>query len=317
MPAGNDTRTVVFVGAVTQDAIALVDHFPGPDERQVAREVVHAGGGPAATAAVAAARLGIQASLVGAVGADDVGEQILASLRREGVDVTGVEIVPGRPSGSSVVIVDSRRGTRAIATRPVPALTIPITGRAADILSQATWVHVDHLGWEPYQRWLRSGARTESGPRLSVDAGNPIAGFTPMDVDLFVPTLEALVRQYGSRGVDDLLNAAVGAGARTVVATRGAAGSVAATAAGERHEAAGHAVEVVSTLGAGDVFHGALLAAVVRDMPLTACLRYANVTAALSCRGLDGRSAIPPHDEVLAAMPVELAVSSAHHEEIL
>ena len=57
-----------------------------------------------------------------------------------------------------------------------------------------------------------------------------------------------------------------------------------------------------STLGAGDVFHGALVAAVVRGLPLAEQLAFANVTAALSCRGLDGRSRIPRPAEVLATM---------------
>src|ERR687895_789091 len=48
--------SVTFVGAATLDGIALVPRFPQPDERLVAEEIAYAGGGPAATAAVAAAR---------------------------------------------------------------------------------------------------------------------------------------------------------------------------------------------------------------------------------------------------------------------
>ena len=54
----------------------------------------------------------------------------------------------------------------------------------------------------------------------------------------------------------------------------------------------------VSTLGAGDVFHGALLAAFAHGLELRDALTVANRTAALSCRALDGRSAIPAWDEV-------------------
>jgi sugar/nucleoside kinase (ribokinase family) len=54
----------------------------------------------------------------------------------------------------------------------------------------------------------------------------------------------------------------------------------------------------VSTLGAGDVFHGALLAWLVRGEPLAEALRAANTAASLSCRALDGRSAIPTLDEL-------------------
>lgn len=57
-------------------------------------------------------------------------------------------------------------------------------------------------------------------------------------------------------------------------------------------------VDVVSTLGAGDVFHGALLAQLVRDVPLPDALAPANACAALSCRALDGRSAIPTGEEL-------------------
>ena len=57
-------------------------------------------------------------------------------------------------------------------------------------------------------------------------------------------------------------------------------------------------VEAVSTLGAGDVFHGALLAALVRGASLQDALAMANRVAALSCRGLDGRSAIPTLQEL-------------------
>lgn len=290
--------SVVFVGAATFDAIALVDRFPEPDERHVARDVVHAGGGPAATAAVAAARLGVPTAFVGAVGADDEGEQILASLTREGVDVSGVQVLSGRRSGASVVVVDAARGTRAICTRPVPQLQVPPDGAAARLLGRATWVHVDGLGWAPVRAWLAG----REGLGVSVDAGNPIAGFTPAGVDLYVPTVDALVREHGDQDVDQLLDAAVGAGARTVVATRGGNGCVAATTDGTRIEVAGHPVDVVSTLGAGDVFHGALLAAVVRGMALRECMQYANVAAALSCRGLDGRSAIPTHAAVTAVV---------------
>ncbi|HYH31823.1 MAG TPA: carbohydrate kinase family protein [Pseudonocardia sp.] len=295
---------VVCVGAVTLDAIALVDRFPHHDERVVAQDVTYAGGGPAATAAVASTRLGVPAALVGAVGADAEGEQILAALRAEGVDVSGVQVRAEDRSGASVVVVDGGRGSRAICTRAVPHPAVPPDGPAAALLAGADWVHTDHLGWPAVQGWR--GPRTR--PRLSVDGGNPIPGFRPDGVDLYVPTVEAMTHRYGDAPLDDLLAAALADGAGTVVATRGAAGSVAATGDGVRVTAPGHDVEVRSTLGAGDVFHGALLAAVVRGMPLQDCLHYANAAAALSCRGLDGRSAIPTHDEVLAAI--------TPHEEI-
>ena len=90
------------------------------------------------------------------------------------------------------------------------------------------------------------------------------------------------------------------AGAELVVVTRGEDGSVAYSRDGEVVEAPATPVDAVSTLGAGDVFHGALLAQLVADVPLREALTFANACAALSCRALDGRSAIPTAAEVAA-----------------
>lgn len=286
----------VFVGAATYDAIALVDGFPGADERVVAQSVVYAGGGPAATAAVAASRLGARVAFVGTVGDDANGRAILEGLSDEGVDVTGVSVSHTQDSAASVVIVDRTRGTRAICNRPAPLIDL---APGAGLIGSAPIVHVDHVGWGP----LHASGLLPATACLSVDAGNDIPGFRADRVDLQVPTVEALRRQYGDLPVDDLLVRAVADGATVVVATDGSRGSHALTAAGQSAFVPALSVDVVSTLGAGDVFHGALVAAMVRRMPLRDQLAFANATAALSCRALDGRSGIPDLDTVLELMP--------------
>ena len=290
--------TLVFVGAATLDAIALVDSFPEPDQRVIAQDIIYTGGGPAATAAVTAARLGVPAAFVGTVGDDADGQRIREGLSSEGVDISSVSVIADQASGASVVVVDRARGTRAICTRPGPLVDLSMAG---SLLGAADWVHTDHLGWAALNS-SRSGANVVHS-RLSVDAGNAIRGFSPAGVDLFVPTLEALRATYGELEDEALLDAALADGARCVVATDGPRGSLAASATGERFAVPGLTTKVLSTLGAGDVFHGALLAAHVRGMSLQNCLAYANVTAALSCRGLGGRSAIPTHDVVMSHLP--------------
>ena len=80
--------------------------------------------------------------------------------------------------------------------------------------------------------------------------------------------------------------------------TRGAGGSSAVTRDSRIEVARRAPCDPVSTLGAGDVFHGALLAFLVRGASLEEALRGANTAASLSCRALDGRSAIPTIDEL-------------------
>jgi sulfofructose kinase len=273
---------VVCVGLATRDTVLAVPHHPGADELVMATDVAVAGGGPAATAAVALARLGVPVAFVGAVGDDETGAFIRAGLEAEGVDVSELAVVPGARSPESAIYVGP--GTRAIAAFRGDSGPLRLSPRAASLCRGADWVHVDQTGY---------GA-VPPGVRLSIDAGNPIDGLDLAGVALYGPNEAALVRDFGDA------EAALAAGAELVVVTRGAHGCTAHNRTGEVVEAPAPPLEhPVSTLGAGDVFHGALLAALLRDEPLAEALAFANRAAALSCRALDGRSAIPTLEEVM------------------
>jgi hypothetical protein len=101
------TPYVVCIGLATRDTVVAVPRWPEGDDRVVAGDVAIAGGGPAATAAVALARLGVPTYFVGSVGDDDVGDAIRAGLEREGVDTSHLGVVrgarPRRASSSSTV----------------------------------------------------------------------------------------------------------------------------------------------------------------------------------------------------------------------
>jgi sulfofructose kinase len=245
---------IVCVGVATRDTIYRIPEFPEPDGRVLASERIVAGGGTAATAAVAVATLSVPVRFVGVV--DE--------------DLPGVETVrmPGALVESTILVGD---GTRAIVTEPWTPFTCP-----PDALEDADWVHVDQVGWGAIERL----APALKQARVSVDGGNPIPDLDMSRVELYAPN-----RDDGRR-------------AKLTVITRGADGCT-AYVGDERLDVPGYAVdEVVSTLGAGDVFHGALLAAFARGLELADALAKANAAAALSCRALDGRSAIPTWEEL-------------------
>jgi len=246
---------IVCVGLATRDTIYAVPRHPRPDERVVATKRVVAGGGPAATAAVAIARLGAEVRFVGVVDGD----------------LDGVEVVhmPGRMIESTILVSN---GTRAIVTEEAETFDV-----APELLDGAEWVHVDHVGY--------ASLPPIDTLQLSVDGGNPVPDLDLGRVALFAPT----------EASDD------GRRANLTVVTRGAGGCTAYTE-DETIDVPAFPVEVVSTLGAGDVFHGALLACLVRGLPLRDALARANACAALSCRALDGRSAIPSWDELERAV---------------
>jgi sulfofructose kinase len=285
----------VCVGVITIDTIALVDKYPGEDERILADAITRAGGGPAAVAAVALSRLGIKSAIVGTIGDDADGKEVLRIFAQEGVDTSGISIGETATAGS-VIVASKEHSARAISTRQ-PVVQAPVNEAAKKLIASAQWLHVDHVG---VKRLAEMGVSRGNGPQISFDAGYGVESFDPIVVDLFVPTDRQMALRYP--GVDlavALENDSIKAG-NTVVATQGSAGSAGFSPETGLVLAPGFKVDVTSTLGAGDVFHGALVAQLIQGHPLQEAMRRANAVAALSCRGLDGQSKIPTTTELNA-----------------
>jgi sulfofructose kinase len=281
---------LLFVGCATLDSIALVQDYPAADSRTVATNFATAGGGPAATAAVAAARAGATTAFAGVLGTDEEGDRIIAGLQAEGVDISAVIRDANVKTGASVIVVSRATESRAIVTRPVPPVSFPAGSRYDELLATAAWVHTDHLGWNA----VAGGARLPADLKISVDGGNPIPSFSPRGIALYVPTIERLRAEYGEDlSPEALLGKAIDDGASAVVATAGSDGAWVLERGGDPVHVPATPATIVSTLGAGDVYHGAILAAVAAGLPLVDAAAFAGRTASASCTGLDGRSMIP------------------------
>ena len=283
----------VCICVITIDTIALVDKYPGEDERVLADQISRAGGGPAAVAAVALSRLGIKSAIVGTIGDDADGKEVLRIFAQEGVDTSGISY-GATPTAGSVIVASKEHSARAISTRQ-PVTQAAMNEAAKKLIAAAQWVHVDHVG---IKRLDEAGISRGAGPQISFDAGYGVETFDPIVVDLFVPTDRQMALRYP--GVDlavALENDSLKAG-NTVVATQGSAGSAGFSPETGLVTAPGFKVDVTSTLGAGDVFHGALVAQLIQGHPLQEAMRRANAVAALSCRGLDGQSKIPTTTEL-------------------
>lgn len=284
---------VVCVGALNLDTIVLAERPPLDDERLTADRFFTAGGGPAATAAVALSRLGARVAFCGVVGDDAEGRRSRDLLEQEGVDVQRVRVDARARTACAVVIVSRSTGNRSIITtvapRPQPA-EVPV--------GDAEWVHVDQTGYRATVDAMsaRSSQRL-SLPRLSVDGGNEIPDLRLAGVTLYAPTVAALRRRFKGIDTRTAINEALREGALLVVATDGSRGSYAATAGGTEQIGA-YPVSVASTLGAGDVFHGALLAGLLDGRTPASAAGFAAAAAALACRGVDGRSSIPTREEL-------------------
>jgi sulfofructose kinase len=282
---------VLCIGVITMDTVALVDKYPSEDERVIAERIARGGGGPAAVAAVALARLGIPTAIAGTIGDDADGREILEIFKREGVDTSGISIGTTATAGS-VIVASREHSARAISTRQ-PVQQAPINQAAKELAQGAEWIHCDHVG---INRLEELGVKRGSGPKISFDAGYGVEKFDASLVDLFVPTDRQMALRYPTLSLEEAMKSDAMKSSNIVVATCGSEGSAAYSY--QYYTAPGFSIDVVSTLGAGDVFHGALLAQVVEGRPMAEALTRSNAVAALSCRGLDAQSAIPTRSEL-------------------
>ena len=128
----------------------------------IASDVAIAGGGPAATAAVTLARLGVATAFVGAVGDDETGAFIRDGLESEGVDVSELAVVPGRGRRRARSTSARARGRslRSAATWG----RLELSQRAEQLCRDAAWVHVDQTGYGTASR-ATSGSRSTPATR--------------------------------------------------------------------------------------------------------------------------------------------------------
>lgn len=275
-------------GLVTLDVVQTVDAVPGPDQKVVADGLDVRFGGPAANAAAAAVALGVPARLVTAVGAGPVADLVRAGLRAAGVEV--LDLAAGTPATPpvSTVLVTRATGERAVVSvngTGTPDLAAAAHAALADgALDGATAVLVDghHLG----AAVPVAAAARAAGVPVALDGGSWKPGLGDLLTHVDHAVLSADFRLPD--GEDDVLGAVL---ARWPVA------SVARSAGGGplRHVERGGAVaevevatvppgEVVDTLGAGDVLHGALAAELARGAGIVDALRTGTRVATESVR---------------------------------
>ena len=166
---------VICLGHATLDAIVVVPRLPGRDERVPADDGALGGGGPAATAAVSLARLGIPVAFAGRVGDDVTGHWIRDGLADEGVDVRDLATAPGTSPLTVVLVGPAGRRTLlpTAGTMAGPALDA-LAGEPAFLARcrAARWLHVDHIGIRAVPALRAAGVTTP----VSYDGGQSRPG---------------------------------------------------------------------------------------------------------------------------------------------
>jgi sulfofructose kinase len=291
---------VICVGHSALDRVFTVDAWSQASAKVRAHAFVEVGGGMAANAAVAVARLGGEAHFWGPVGEDSVADVMCAQLQEAGVDVRGLRRFAGFTSSTSAILIDAR-GERLIVSYRGTALEAP-----------ADWLQLDQIGSAGALladvRWpqgavaaLRAARRAGIPSVIDADTAEPA---TPQS--LAGEAEYALFSEHGLEcfaGAGDIaggLRRALALGARFAAVTQGERGVfwIEAGEPEDLHHLPAFVVPVVDTLAAGDVFHGAFALELARGRAPADALRFAAAAAAIKCTRPGGRNGSPSRDEV-------------------
>lgn len=279
-----------------------VENLPAPGAKVAASEFIITGGGCAANAAVAVARLGGRVAFAGPLGGgdDQVSNRILADLAKEGIDCSGVARMNDGTASVSLILLDAQ-GEKTIATRRGVKLGNVLPVDAARLVADIDAVLIDNR----FPDFVTAVCRAAQARKIPIVIDLDLA--TKPDDPLLklgthvVSSAEAL---HGTTGVSDH-----GAGLRHLAehvygflaVTDGPNGVYWLDHGALRHMPA-FKVKAIDSLAAGDAFHGAFTLALAEGRNLQDAMRFASATAALKCTHFGGASGAPQRAEVDALL---------------
>jgi sulfofructose kinase len=290
-------RRIICVGHAALDRVYAVDAWPPDSAKVAARDFRESGGGMAANAAVAIARLGARVSFWGPAGDDTIADTIETALRGEGVDVC-LRRFAGLGSSHSAVLVDAR-GERLVVGHRGSALQAPADWLPLTDLAGAGAVLAD-VRWPQGAAAALAAARAAGIPAvLDAEVGDAAALASLAPVADHVIFSQRGFEQYAG-GAPEALATLVARGARVAAVTLGAGGVDWIACGGGMQHCPAFAVDVVDTLAAGDVFHGAYALAIAEGFEPARAVRFASAAAAIKCSRPGGRGGAPMRAELEA-----------------
>jgi ribokinase len=249
-------------GSLNMDVFGYVERLPLPGETLRGRSLLYAPGGKGANQAVAAARAGAAVSFTGARGRDGFGERLVESLRRDGIDVAGLEPVDD-PTGVALILVEEGGENQIVV---ISGANDRVRGPAGGDDDVSIWVTQAEISVDAVTATLET-ARASGATALV----NPApAGRLPAD----------LVARFDIAVVNQTeLDALGGHHAPVTVLTMGAAG---ARLLPDGPVLPALPAQAVDTTGAGDALVGAMAAALAEGMPVERALRFGMAAASVA-----------------------------------
>ena len=297
---GGGLAGVFVIGSINQDFVLKVERRPEPGETVTGADLTLSPGGKGANQAIAAARLGAEVAMLGSVGEDPFGAELVENLRNNGVSTSRVEAISGAPTGSAFITV-TPDGENAIVVSPGANRSFgpgEVETAAGDLREARVLVAQLEVSVEAVEAAARLAV--ESGTRFLLNLAPPREvpdALLRLSDPLVVNEHEAAFLLGEEAAPEDAARRLPELGPRSVIVTLGAEGAILAAGGTTQHFPAPE-VEAVDTTGAGDAFVGALAAKLAEGATLEEAIPYAVLAGAVAVTREGAQGSLPTPEEV-------------------
>jgi len=296
---------VIIAGSINQDIVVSAYHHPKIGETVFGNNLKYFPGGKGANQAIASAKLGSKTVMLGKVGGDIFGEQLIAFLKKQNID-TKILVENNAPTGTAIITVAGENFDNTIVVVPGANFLFAVQDigninlEKGDILVSQLEIPVETIE-AFFQKGREAGTINIFNPAPAQIISESLLGM--VDILILNETelnsisgmlvnidSEESIKNAVQKIKDNSLMVAVTIGERGVIAF----------ANGDIIKIPGRKVKVIDTTGAGDCFVGALAASMAGGKTFTESLAFANTAASVSVTREGAGSSMPNLDEVAA-----------------
>ena len=295
---------ITVVGSLNMDLVTYVDKMPKPGQTVMGRSFKQMAGGKGANQADAIAKLGATVKMIGCIGDDDLGRTLISSLKKDGVDISGVSTVGEVSTGIASITVDAD-GNNCIAVVPgannmLTVDRINLSMKAiyeSDIVVAQLEVPMDTIKYA-MKAAKNFGKLTILNPAPAMELDDEIL----REVDYLIPndTELEVISGINIENDDDMRRAAgilINRGVSDLIVTLGDKGCMHFNSRGEKKYDA-YSVRAVDTTAAGDRFIGALAVSLHQGKKIEDAIQYAMAVGAITVTRIGAQSSLPNACEV-------------------
>ncbi len=294
----------IVVGSINMDIVAFVKKHPGIGETVFGNDVKYFPGGKGSNQAVSCKRLGCNTLMIGRLGDDGFGEEMMGFLQQEGVDVSGVKSVSDIATGTAFITVSENSDNSIIVISGANSVwddtfLDDVVFNEGDVIL-AQFEVPDEVIQKTFNKAKDCGAITMLNPTPVRPVNKDITALTDI---LIVNEHELEALSGASIAVKNDDSVYKGAeqlekdGYKSIIVTLGENG-VCLLDNGKRKRIHSRPVTAVDTTGAGDTFIGGLAAGLLSGLNLTMAAKQGNFAASISVTRVGAATSIPTFDEV-------------------